>query len=975
MINISKYLIRLLLLLTLIRAQWSMDASTPQLIGTGVQSQAVSIPGGGLYIAWLTDGNYHVYIQRLNALGEAQFDESGMLVSDHDNASWIAYYHMNLAIDGENNAIITVLDERNGPWNVYAYKISPDGSMVWGEDGLALSVSSYPNYSPRLSVMPDNDVIVAWSPNSTSIQIQKISSNGSLMWGDGIIIEDENESLMSPQPIVNSDGDLLVQWIGQSGQVWAANSILYLQKYDLNGIPQWGEPKIITGPVVFPMGNWSQELKPDIYGGSFSSWTAMSGNVQSAFTQNIDVNGNHLWENDIEFSTNASSFRMSPRLAISEENNELMAVWNQSNSSQTQRGIYAQRLDGNGNHLWGSFGAEVVSLNNQFDYLDISTTEFDNHVITVYIQQSTDMTGDIYATRHDDEGNSVWLNDSVIVTNSGAPKSDMMTTKGPDCLFITWSENGSVYAHCLRDDGTLNAPDVNYSDCIAEDGTDGINLWGECYSIQNTTILYLTYSDLSDTIPNTIGSLVNLTDLILEGNQLFGEIPSEIGNLTNLRKLRLGYNALTGEIPSEIGNLISLTSLSFTNNQLFGQIPSEIGNLVNLTGGYYGPGGMGWEHGLDLSNNFFSGELPSEIINLVNLSSIDLSNNYFIGNILPELCNLTGLVSINMSNNQFSGDIPLEIGNLLNLSGMMTGHAPAITVLPALDLSFNQFSGIIPQAICDLPVDWENLSFDGQDYFAINDNEFCPPYPSCIEYSVGEQNITNCEDFMDWNFTIGDPIIELSGDDEHWNPGESIIIEMDFCNNSDTGHMYYPGVVLETTSSLISIDSDHYWFYAMDSDTCHTVSFSALADSAIYSDTLINFIAYPEALNCQNQPIYCIDGDTVTIDVPIILQFSSNDLITVIPKEYILYQNYPNPFNPFTMIRYDLPEESYVNLTIYDMLGNIVINLVDQYQTSGSKSIQWDGTNFKGLPASAGIYMYSIESTQGIQTKKMALLK
>ena len=70
------------------------------------------------------------------------------------------------------------------------------------------------------------------------------------------------------------------------------------------------------------------------------------------------------------------------------------------------------------------------------------------------------MSGDIYAKRLDAEGNSVWTDEMVTVTNSGTAKSDMMTSKGPNCLFITWSENGSVYAHCLREDGTLGAPDT-----------------------------------------------------------------------------------------------------------------------------------------------------------------------------------------------------------------------------------------------------------------------------------------------------------------------------------------------------------------------------------------------------------------------------------------------------------------------------------------------------------------------------------
>ena len=61
---------------------------------------------------------------------------------------------------------------------------------------------------------------------------------------------------------------------------------------------------------------------------------------------------------------------------------------------------------------------------------------------------------------------------------------------------------------------------------------------------------------------------------------------------------------------------------------------------------------------------------------------------------------------------------------------------------------------------------------------------------------------------------------------------------------------------------------------------------------------------------------------------------------TNIPEQFILYPNYPNPFNPVTTIRYDLSKESFVELTIYDMLGNVVHNLVNANQSSGYKSIQ-----------------------------------
>ena len=96
---------------------------------------------------------------------------------------------------------------------------------------------------------------------------------------------------------------------------------------------------------------------------------------------------------------------------------------------------------------------------------------------------------------------------------------------------------------------------------------------------------------------------------------------------------------------------------------------------------------------------------------------------------------------------------------------------------------------------------------------------------------------------------------------------------------------------------------------------------------------------------------------------------------SMITKSFSISQNYPNPFNPITTLNFYLPEESIVNITIYDLMGNIVKEIVNQVETSGFKSVQWNGTNNKGLPVSAGAYIYGIETSDFRQTKKMILLK
>jgi len=94
-----------------------------------------------------------------------------------------------------------------------------------------------------------------------------------------------------------------------------------------------------------------------------------------------------------------------------------------------------------------------------------------------------------------------------------------------------------------------------------------------------------------------------------------------------------------------------------------------------------------------------------------------------------------------------------------------------------------------------------------------------------------------------------------------------------------------------------------------------------------------------------------------------------------LPTVYALHQNYPNPFNPTTQIKYDLPEDAMVSITIYDIMGRSIRSLVNSQQTAGYRSIQWNATNNLGEPVSAGMYIYMIQAGEFRQTKKMVLLK
>ncbi|HEV8538734.1 MAG TPA: T9SS type A sorting domain-containing protein [Bacteroidota bacterium] len=91
---------------------------------------------------------------------------------------------------------------------------------------------------------------------------------------------------------------------------------------------------------------------------------------------------------------------------------------------------------------------------------------------------------------------------------------------------------------------------------------------------------------------------------------------------------------------------------------------------------------------------------------------------------------------------------------------------------------------------------------------------------------------------------------------------------------------------------------------------------------------------------------------------------------TEIPKEFALHQNYPNPFNPVTVIRYQLPVNSFVNLTVYNAIGQEVAVLVNGMQEAGYKSVDWDA-----FGSTSGVYMYRLVAGSFTEMRKMIILK
>lgn len=446
-------------------AQWSIDPAENNAISMANGEQAIPLvataENGTTYIAWFSNesGNYDVRLQKLDVFGNFQWDSAGLLVSDHEAMSWLTDWDM--TIDQEDHAILTFQDIRNINNDVFAYRISPEGDFVWGDDGIEMSTGAAFDAAPKVTVTNENNAVFAWEAEG-EVMLQKISPEGEKQWGENGITLSSDNAYTWPQLIAVGDDEVILKYFEDSGPLWAPTRHVFAQRYDAEGNTVWDQPAIVSD--AGSISAWTQ-IFPFINDGNDGFYIAWHDNrtnptLASIYVQHIGSDGSVLYADDgIEASTLSNRNHFYAQLALPAGSEEIYVYWNEMDGDQNLRGIYGQKISSTGERLWTDNGKSFIDISTTNVY-PVAARNSDEDMVVLYEETTSGMNASIKAMRIDTDGEYVWENEKIDMCTVQSEKvHSVVNSFYNDQWITTWedSRNGAkdIYAQNIQLDGSL----------------------------------------------------------------------------------------------------------------------------------------------------------------------------------------------------------------------------------------------------------------------------------------------------------------------------------------------------------------------------------------------------------------------------------------------------------------------------------------------------------------------------------------
>ena len=691
-----------------------------------------------------------------------------------------------------------------------------------------------------------------------------------------------------------------------------------------------------------------------IIGGSTQSFGSGQSDIWLIKT---DENGDSLWSNiyggsDLDHCTSIQQ---------TQDGGYIIGGLTSSYASGQGNDVWMIKTDANGDSIWSN---TYGGLNNESSAI-VQQTQDGGYLIGATTKSYGEGGDDMWLIKTNGLGDTLWTK-TIGSAENERTKDIIESTDGGYIIIGTiphfdWGMQSMIGMYKFNE----------YGESVEWNWTlgFGISSAGKIESTQDDGYIILGYT------PMQLGNTPFLSKLNSNGFENWSKILE--GNLNTVKQTNSGDYISTGYVGNgfEVPTDIILMKLGHTGGSVL---------HVSTTGSDETGDGSGASPYATIQKavNFASNGDTILVMNGLYIENIDwsITNNIcLIGSHIDSTI-IDGGNNGKVIDNSDETSHPIEISNLTIQNGISTGKGGGISLKMVGDLLLK-----------NIRVNNNHAQIGGGIYIEGEGSESFIPTVVHFENAIISNN--SAENYGGGVSLSGDVISSIiknvtvvnnfatngGGGLQAGSIGDyAVIANSIFWNNQPSNvdgmvFPYYSNIDIPVGSNNIYTDplfvNDSTNFNLLDGSPCIdggteflVVDLSTYMLPGTVPDTIINI---------NDEDYYGLAPDMGAIEYQSILHLDRD----LLPKQYILHQNYPNPFNPITSLRYDLPEDGLVNITVYDMMGRIVKTLVNSSQTAGYKSIRWNATNDRNKPVSAGLYLYTIQAGEFRQTKKMVLLK
>lgn len=447
-------------------AQWSNDITlNNQITKFGEELYDVDVQtndDGITYVSYSRPfgGNIATFLQILDEDGNKTLGEDGLIVSDTLSLTW-TQINDRLLIDSDGNAILMVSDCRNSTedvknLNYTIYKVSPEGEMLWGENGVDLHRGKSSSLTAFIKAieLEDGSYVFSWTENIGytadgselyGIKLERLSNDGVHEWDEAMELSSATSAYS--YPYIESAGNLQFILVYAQG----TNQNIYARKLDFDGTPIWAEDtKVYVGGFSSTPLYLQFDTKPDPNGGIFIGWydDRFYSGLEKPYISYVQADGTLKFPegtDGLQVGYSEYMRALSFDFTYNEVEECVYCIWRGvAYSSSVYQSINIQKVSMDGELIWGSEGLEIEPIEAQtFGNLCVANAE-DGNVGVFYSDFVVSYSDtDLLAIKLDPDGNALWESGIYDFSPTYGYKGDMHVSNLIDDEYwiVSWEED------------------------------------------------------------------------------------------------------------------------------------------------------------------------------------------------------------------------------------------------------------------------------------------------------------------------------------------------------------------------------------------------------------------------------------------------------------------------------------------------------------------------------------------------------